>query len=159
MTDTINPVRGRAVYLEFIKPTETVTTQILVMPEGMTTSHKVVPMTVFRRRISEAQPRKTWKMSSAGTSSQGEIVTLGPDFSEDVVAARMLSFLTPLFRSLQMNNYQLFKQPIVIEVTAEDLELARLGKTPYKAMARVWKSRKAFGFPKEYLHVPTPASF
>lgn len=154
MTDTINPVRGRAVYLEFIKPGESVTTQVLIMPEGTTTSHKTVPMTVFRRRISEAQPRKTWKMSSSPTTSRA----MSADASAESRTTTMLTYLTPLFRSLQMNNYKLFKQPIVIEVTAEDLELARLGKTPYKAMARVWKSRKALGFPKEYLHAEAPAA-
>lgn len=143
-------VRGKAVYLEFVKPG--ITTQVLIMPEGMSTSHKNVPMTVYRRRLTVTQPRKTWKQAASAVTSFE--VLAATETSLDEKSNRLLGFMMPLFHSLETNKYTLFNQPIVVEVTAEDLEASRLGKTPYKAMARVWKSRKALGFPKEYLHVP-----
>lgn len=150
-------VQGKAVYMEFVK--NGMTQQVLVMPEGMTTSHKVVPMTVYRRRLTTMQPRKTWKAAAA--SYQSTSLLTGPSAVErSLVPEQMLSFLFPLFRSLQTNSYVLYKEPVVVEVTSEDLELARQGKTPYKAMARVWKARKKLGFPKDYIHemptTPTP---
>lgn len=149
-TDT--QVQGAAVYLEFVKPN--VTTQILVMPEGMTTSHKTVPMTVYRRRLSAMQPRKTWRAGSSSTTSTMELAPgiARPPVTTTEVQDAMLSFIFPLMKSMISNGYKLYKAPVIVEVTAEDLECARNAKTPYKAMARVWKARKALGFPKEYIH-------
>ena len=160
MTDTANPVRGRALYLECIRPGESVTTQILILPEGVTSSHKTVPMTVFRRRLSSAQPRKTWKMTSSVLSTNIMLASTAAIAERESAAVEsMLKFVVPIFKSLKTNGYTLYKQPIVVEVTAEDLEHARLGKTPYKALARVWKTRKHLGFPQEYIHSAAPASF
>jgi hypothetical protein len=149
-TDTL--VQGAAVYLEFVKPDTT--TQILIMPEGMTTSHRTVPMTVYRRRLSTMQPRKTWLAAASHTTSTLELVPgiAKPPVTTEEVQDVMLSFLFPLMRSMNTNGYKLYKVPVIVEVTAEDLECARNSKTPYKAMARVWKARKALGFPKEYVH-------
>lgn len=150
-----NEVRGKAVYLEFTKMN--MTQQVLILPEGVSTSHKTVPMTMFRRRLTVVQPRKTWKAAASNHTS----VTLlaGSSLDKAAVADSLLAFIHPLLHSLNVNGYTLYKDPIVVEVTAEDLEQARTGKTPYKAMARVWKARKKAGFPKEYLHhvTSTPA--
>ena len=144
-------VQGKAIYLEFVKSDFTATTQVLLMPEGQTTSHRVVPMTVYRRRLTAAQTRKTWKVSASPTLMSTLLSAASP-LSDTEAIDRALLFITPLFNSLERNSYTLYKDPIVVEVTAEDLEFARNGKTPYKALARVWKSRKVLGFPKEYVH-------
>jgi hypothetical protein len=153
MTNSVDTqVQGAAVYMEFVKPG--VTTQILLMPEGMSTAHRAVPMTVYRRRLSAMQPRKTWRAGASHTTSTMEL-TAGlakPAPSTTEVQDVMLSFLFPLMKSMISNGYKLYKAPVIVEVTAEDLECARNSKTPYKAMARVWKARKALGFPKEYIH-------
>lgn len=150
MTNTIDTqVQGKAVYMEFVKPGAT--HQLLLMPEGLSTSHKTVPMTLYRRRLTAAQPRKTWKAAGAHHTSMSLLTGAAP-VSHEAAAEAMIGFLHPLFHSLKINDFKLYKQPIVVEVTAEDLELARQGKTPYKAMGRVWKVRKQLGFPKEYLH-------
>lgn len=152
MTNSIdNKVQGKAVYLEFIR--NGMTQQVLIMPEGVSTSHKTVPMTIFRRRLTSTQPRKTWKASASSHTSVSLLTSAATAMSEkSVIVDTMLSFLTPLMHSLQVNGYQLYKAPVVVEVTSEDLEQARVGKTPYKAMGRVWKARKHLGFPKEYIH-------
>jgi hypothetical protein len=155
MTNSLDTkVQGKAVYLEFVKPAHGITTQVLIMPEGMSTSHKTVGMTVYRRRLSVSQPRKTWKAATTHHTSVTLLSSSSP-VTPDQATDQILSFLFPLFRSLETNEYVLYKDPIVVEVTAEDLEAARLGKTPYKAMARIWKVRKQLGFPKEYIH-PRP---
>lgn len=136
-------VAGKAVYLEFVKGT--MTTQLLIMPEGMTQSRGLIPMTLFRRRISASAPRKTWKMTSAHKTSS----SLRAFAPEGNIVEGMLAFVKPHIDSLRDNNWTPFKDPIVIEVTSEDLEQASHAKTPYKAIGRVLKVRKALGFPKE----------
>ena len=150
MTNTLDKqVQGKAVYMEFVRPNQT--QQVFLMPEGTCTSHKIVPMTVYRRRLTVVQPRKTWKASANNYTSMSLLTGAAP-LGQAAAAEQMLAFLHPLLRSLETNGYTLYKQPLVVEVTAEDLEFARQGKTPYKALARVWKSRKFAGFPKEYIH-------
>jgi hypothetical protein len=167
MTQTPTAVVGKGVYLEFIRGQAT--TQLLVLPEGPTTSHKMMPMTMFRRTISPSAPRKTWKMVSSPWLSSSARTTLSADHSgaelETRMTAKLIEFVDPLLLSLQTNRWTLFKDPIIVEVTSEDLELARQAKTPYKAMGRVWKVRKQLGFPKEFIQPPaeivtppTPAS-
>lgn len=154
MTQTpTTPPAGKGIYLEFVKGTST--TQMLILPEGTTSSHKLIPMTMFRRRITPATPRKTWKMVSSSYTSSSARTQLSTDFSgaelESKMVAKITGFVDPLLSSLQTNGWTLFKDPIVIEVTAEDLEHARQAKTPHKAMGRVWKVRKQLGFPKEFI--------
>jgi hypothetical protein len=52
MTTEVNTngihVVGKAVYLEFRKGTST--TQVLLMPEGMASSHSLAPLAMYRRR-------------------------------------------------------------------------------------------------------------
>ena len=155
MTQTpATQVVGKGVYLEFVKSSST--TQILILPEGMSTSHHMVPMSMFRRKVSPAQPRKTWKMIASPSLTSAVRIRVGMTLSgaeaDTAAVAEITKFVTPLLDSLQSNEWKLYKDPIVIEVTAEDLELARQGKTPYKAMGRIWKVRKALGFPKEFIH-------
>ena len=145
-TDAIS--RGKGVYLEFIH--KGVTTQVMIMPEGNSSSHSMVPMTIYRRRVSALAPRKTWRTMTAhykvadlrahGVTDPAEIVT------------KTLGFALPLFRTLQANGYTLYRTPIVVDVTSEDLEHVRQSKTPYKALGRVWKTRKALGWPEDYYH-------
>jgi len=155
-TQTMIPV-GKAVYLEFVKPG--MTTQVMLMPEGVTSSHKTVPFSMYRRRISTVQPRKTWRLI-AGTTYAGSMMASSSAIATrpQEIGATMLGFAEPLFNSLAANSWKLRKEPIVVEVTAEDLEAVRTGKTPYKALGRVWKVRKFLGFPAEYIDPLVPAS-
>ena len=144
---------GTAVYLEFIKGTDTsspMTQQVLLMPEGVTPSGRTIPMTMFRRRLTVHSPRKTWRQNAAPVTMAQSIAAHATPPSEIIDSA--LGLVAPLISQLRNNQWSLYKEPLLVEVTAEDLELARLGKTPYKTLGRVWKVRKKRGFPKEYLH-------
>lgn len=160
-----NPtVIGVAVYFELTKPN--MTQQIVLMPEGTTPSGKQIPMTMYRRRLTISSPRKTWRQTVAPISMHKELIeraTLGAGAASTVDSKNTLidaamSLVIPMFAQLKTNSWVLYKSPIFVEVTVEDLELARLGKTPHKVLSRIWKSRKAMGFPKEYLHDLTAPS-
>lgn len=155
MTTNSTTIAGHAVYLEFRKGV--MTTQVLIMPEGRGSSGHTIPMTMYRRRLSPVQPRKTWKMfasaisgpiTSAATTTP---LTGGLPVPADLKleAARRMSFTESLFVGLAANSWKLFKTPIVVEVEAKDLDDARSGKTPYKTIGRVLKARKSLGFPNE----------
>jgi hypothetical protein len=155
-TNTANPVVGHAVYLEFVRAG--ITTQVILMPEATGTSHSRARMTMYRRRITK-HVRKTWKASIAGTAAFDIIATSSVTPDRDEIVDRLLTFIQPLLRSLTTNEYILYGKPIVVEVTAEDVEQARLHKTPYKVISRITKTRKALGFPSDIVHwdVGSPA--
>ena len=142
-----NNVQGRAVYLEVTHPSGAVT-QVLIMPEGLTSAHAIAPLSMYRRRLTPMTPRKTWRhVASSITSARAK--TTSTDNPE--IASSMLTFLTPMFDGFVTNGWSIRKEPVFVEVTAEDLEDSRQGKTPYKVFGRVWKARKFLGFPKEFI--------
>ena len=165
MTQQIEVV-GKAVYLEFRKATSSgssATTQILLTPEASANSTISpgasaftepfnVQMAVYRRRISNYQPRKTWRFIAAGKSSK-TITASGA--SANSAALTLLEFTNRTFEQMAADSWVLFKEPVVVEVTAEDMLSIRLGKTPYKVLGRVWRSRKFLGFPAEFYDKPT----
>jgi hypothetical protein len=155
-TNNDTTVIGRAVYLEMTK--DTTVLQLLLMPEGYSKSQRFTPMTCFRRRLTPAAPRKTWRMISAHTTSPAERVStsgiVGDAERNKAIADKILRFLDPTFSSLSANNYKLSHDPIVVEVTTEDLDCSLTGKTPYKVLGRALKVRKAMGLPADV--VPKP---
>jgi hypothetical protein len=147
MTTTANVtnVAGYAMYLE-LRHTEVPNrvTQILISPEGMTSAHAQVPMVMYSRRLTSVQPKKQWRRSSS-------MLTLHTTAPADRAAARVRT-ARDYIEGLARANWKVYKEPIVVEATPEDLEDIRQGKTPYKLLGRVWKSRKYLGFPEGFIH-------
>ena len=143
-------VIGKALYLEMRNGLHTM--QLVMTPEGLTTSSKLVPMTIYRRRISKVQPRKTWKQISAHTAPECDASGQSAQYSlaqAQLVAKDKLSFTDSIFNQLVMQGWTLFKQPIAVEVTPEDMDDVRLGKTPYKILGRITRCRRTLGFGEE----------
>ena len=147
-------VIGKALYLE-LRNGET-TTQLILTPEGLNSSNKLVPLTLYRRRISRIQPRKGWKQISSYASPEmdasGKIAQYSLEQAQLVVKDK-LSFTDSIFNQLIMQGWTLFKQPIVVEVTPEDMDEVRLGKTPYKILGRITRCRRTLGFGEELFAV------
>ena len=143
-------VIGKALYLEMRNGVHTM--QLVMTPEGFTSSNKLVPMTVYRRRISKIQPRKTWKQISAHTAPECDASGKIAQYSLEqalAVSKDKLSFTDSIFNQLIMQGWALFKQPIAVEVTPEDMDDVRLGKTPYKILGRITRCRRTLGFGEE----------
>ena len=143
-------VIGKALYLEMRNGLHTM--QLVMTPEGFTSSNKLVPMTVYRRRISKVQPRKTWKQISAHTAPECDASGKIAQYSLEqalTVSKDKLSFTDSIFNQLVMQGWALFKQPIVVEVTPEDMDEVRMGKTPYKILGRITRCRRTLGFGEE----------
>lgn len=156
MAETTN-VTGKALYLELRKGP--ITNQVIIIPEGLTTTGRYVPMTTYRRRISESTPRKTWRVVTSMFRSEldpsGErMVTLEKDHALATVADRM-SYNFGLFNQLIESGFKVHKQPFVIETTREDMDDVWNGKTPYKIITRITRSRKALGFEDTLFEIAT----
>jgi hypothetical protein len=148
MTEITLPTIGRALYLELRR--ENSTNQIIVIPEGMTTTGRYVPMSTYRRRISESQPRKTWRAVTSLFRTEidpsGEkLVKLAKDHALATVDDRM-GYNLGLFNQLINAGFKVHGQPFVVDVTREDMDDVWNGKTPYKILARITRSRKALNF-------------
>jgi len=142
---------GKALYLEMRRGGYT--TQVLMTPEGLTLNGKVVPMTCYKRRISSAEPRKSWRQVSSGFVSDKDTVT-GTLFmmnTEHALATvpNRLYFVDNLFNQMIGQGYTVYKTPIVTEVTHDDLDEIRQGKTPYKILGRITRCRRTLGFGEE----------
>lgn len=142
---------GKALYLEMRRGGYT--TQVLMTPEGLTLNGKVVPMTCYKRRISSAEPRKSWRQVSSGFVSEkdnntGTLFMMNTEHALATVQNR-LYFVDNLFNQMIGQGYTVYKTPIAIEVTHDDLDEIRQGKTPYKILGRITRCRRTLGFGEE----------
>jgi hypothetical protein len=143
-------VVGKALYLELRYGAYT--TQIIFTPEGTTLSGKAVPMTCYRRKISPSTPRKSWKQFSSSMMSDrditGAFTPLSTEHALSTVRDR-IGFTDSLFNQLIGQGWVIHKQPITVEVTPEDLDDVRMGKTPYKILGRITRCRRTLNFGEE----------
>jgi hypothetical protein len=141
------PIVGKALYLEFRHGQNTC--QVIFTPEGSTLAGKPVPMTAYRRKISTVTPRKSWKQFSSATITDqigtGSVPAYTMDHALSTVRDR-ISFTDSLFNQLIMQGWTLYKTPIVVETTTEDLDDIRMGKTPYKILGRITRCRRVLNF-------------
>jgi len=119
------------------------------MPDGHTPVGVYVPFTVYRRQISADSPRKSWKtMSTVAEPWHGTRPPVS-DESANVFGLSRFEFADAGLMNLASRGWRLFKQPVIVEVTAADMDDVRMGKTPYKVIARITRSRRALGFGEE----------
>lgn len=140
------PVVGKALYLEFRYADNT--TQVILTPEGISSGGKLIPMTCYRRTISSTKPRKSWKQVSSTAVSALETAGIAPLSTEHALATfrDRVGFTDNLFMQLMSRGYTLYKQPIAVEVTREDLDDVRSGRTPYKILGRITRCRRTLNF-------------
>jgi hypothetical protein len=147
MENLQNNVIGKALYLELRHGSYT--NQVIIMPEGVDSHGNYVPTTTYRRRVSPLAPRKTWRampsMFRSERDESGALIQLGREHALATVPDR-LGHARVLFDQLVAAGYTVFKQPIAVEVTREDLSDVYYTKTPYKVISRILRSRKALGF-------------
>lgn len=149
---------GCGLYLELKRDTPEIiyTAQMLILPEGKTSDGIDVPMTTFYRRISRVHPRRNWSCTSASTYAtrlwtNPSLAYLVSPARTDKIVEDISAILRRQFETFTKYDYTLVGEPIVIEVTAEDLSSARLGRMPYKVLGRVNKGRKALKYPEKII--------
>lgn len=153
-------VVGHAIYVELIRSDSSsgYCQQLIITPEAKTTDGRVVPMTMYRRRLSTNAPRKTWQQTGSSRTaafametSRSTMATASTVDRAEAVLDDMTGFMSAALKSIASNNYKVREKMIVAEVTSVDMDDIRNGKTPYKLLGRFWKVRKALGFPAEFI--------
>lgn len=142
-------VIGKALYTEFRSGPQTY--QLMITPDGITTEGKYVPAMVYRRQISASRPRKAWKSYSLPSINVNEFgaFTQVPKDQALETAKHRLEYSMSTINQMTHYKYQVYKQPILVEVSADDLTGIRLGRTPYKVLGRITRVRRALGFSEE----------
>ena len=139
-------VVGKALYLELRQGMSTY--QLLLTPDGISSNGRAVPATVYRRQISSAKPRRAWKtysLPSLPINAFGTYEATDKDNALQTADSRV-GYMATTFSQLKSYGYTLYKQPLLIEVSQEDLESIRLSKTPYKVLGRITRVRRTLGF-------------
>jgi hypothetical protein len=139
-------VVGKALYLELRTGLQTY--QMLLTPDGISSNGRAVPATMYRRQISSAKPRRAWKtysLPSLSLNAFGTYETVDKDNALQNADSRV-GYMASTFSQLKSYGYTLYKQPLLIEVSQEDLESIRLSKTPYKILGRITRVRRTLGF-------------
>jgi hypothetical protein len=171
-TNKANISVGYALYTEFRKDGHTL--QVIYTPESMSvdkndnTTPIYVPSTIWRRQVSSYSPRRPWRAYSqewkvvnerreTRTANGGSAETLDHDLAKKYAVGGLV-FMDRTFHSLVDQKWELYKEPVVIEFSQEDLEDTRDWNTPNALIRRIMRSRKALGFPDELFDLtPTPA--
>jgi hypothetical protein len=139
-------VVGKALYLELRAGTSTY--QMLLTPDGISSNGRAVPATVYRRQISSAKPRRAWKtysLPALDLNAFGTYEVVEKDKALHIADSRV-GYMATTLSQLKSYGYTLYKQPLLIEVSQEDLESIRLSKTPYKILGRITRVRRTLGF-------------
>lgn len=147
---------GAALYFEFFKynPSEDgdatkgsiyQCSQMFITPEFSSS-----PMIMFRRTLTTLGPRRNWRSNASGSMISSVVTpsTTRVDWSN------VLDTVFPALNVIierHVNSGWIARDLIAVEVTADDIATARMGKLPYKAMSRVNKSRAALGLDKKFI--------
>lgn len=139
-------VTGKALYMEFRSGIHTY--QVIITPDGVSTNGRAVPATMYRRQISKLKPRKAWRTYSLPAVPLNAFGAYDALQTEDVKqkSVARLEYISNSFTQLVSSRYELYKQPIFVEVSQEDIEQIRLAKTPYKILGRITRVRRNLGF-------------
>lgn len=149
-------VQGMALYLEFRRVGATA--QVIITPDGFTTSNGVTSAVFFRRVITGGVTKRKWRAYTIRNAAlfndhlgTGTVAGSGLDKAEvfDAMVSRSRN-LVEYFESLTRQNYKLVQnKPIYVEVTKADLDSARSNSLPAKMWTRIKASRAALGFPED----------
>lgn len=151
---------GKALYLEFRRNTSTY--QLIITPAGKTNvdgNEQVVDGVIFRRLVSEASPRSQWRTTRLRNTLRETPVDTIDELYHNVNEVWMKSGINYSISSLgDASKWELYKQPVAVEASEEDLKDALSGSTPNALIKRIRKAREALGFEESfYALTPTPA--
>jgi hypothetical protein len=137
---------GHAVYLELVLKTNPSSTvfQMLICPEAqskLTPTRKTTSI-AYRRQLTAGAPKKQWRF----INPTAEAYAPGP-----VLSLTRRQYLDQTIERLAARGFEVFKQPIVVQVSEKDLEDICDRTTPYKLIGRVNKVRRKLGFPTTFI--------
>lgn len=156
--DASTTLAGKGLYLELTN--NEYTTQMLVIPEGITSRGDKKTTTLLRRTVSKWSPRKTWQQDNAHSYKAELTSKLVPDGStakfqqvddgdSELMALENLWGANQLLTHLVSKEWALRDKPLALEISVADIDDLAAYKTPAALMRRVTRARKAAGFPDD----------
>jgi hypothetical protein len=150
---TENTVVGKALYLELVPTVGDLdrVTQILITPEAYDHESNFVRMALHSRTVSASSPRKQWRINFSNVSNQERLESSEPMnniVAQDLAVQMINRFEASLAKQVSY-KFVLRQKPIVIEVSALDLNEISKYATPQALMRRLQKARVACGFPEK----------
>jgi hypothetical protein len=151
---------GKALYVEFRKAGYTY--QFILTPEA-NFNGQFYPVHFIRRNMNVFQSRKNWAIDATRHIPSPPMDDVAGTFAQASEAEAKstselkLTFIKSTLSDLFYKEWKVFKNPIAVEVTYEDLDLIAQKKTPQALIRRIQRSRVEFGFGEELVSSEEPA--
>lgn len=162
---TLKDAVAKALYLEFRNGNNTY--QIVAVPEVIDFHGTVRKAVALTRKISVWHPRRNWNFepSQASIFASRRDPATGGVLKEDAETAKTASIqslpigLAQNLSRLGAQGYELFKTPVVVEVSFEDVDSIQESKTPLGLIRRIQRTRVANGWGEDFINpVVSPES-
>jgi hypothetical protein len=137
---------AKVLYLELRKSHNTA--QILVVPPiKVEATASPDSMRVLSRQISSTHPRRSWRFYKSPVSTE---VYATEDLSTAV--HQTIPFIQDIehyFRGFKSAGWDVYKTPLSVEITYDDIKEVREGNTPQALMRRLNRARIGAGYSEE----------
>lgn len=168
-TKTLKDAVAKALYLEFRQ--ENNTYQAVITPEVIDLHGNVRKATALTRKISVWHPRRNWNFEVSKNSvltgrrdpGTGGALPTDLDHAGELAFQSMPMGLAQNLARLVSQNYEMFKTPVVVELSYEDVDTISAMKTPVGLIRRIQRTRVAAGWGEDFINplpvpAPTPAA-
>lgn len=150
---------GKALYLEFRRNTSTY--QLIITPSGKLNvdgADTQVDAVIFRRLVSDTTPRSQWRTSRLRNTLVAEPIANEEELFKAVNDTWQRSGINYQIAALgDSSKWTLYKQPVVVEASEEDLKDALTNSTPNSLIKRIRKVREVLGFEESFYALPSSA--
>lgn len=114
--------------------------QIFLMPPVASTGDPIAPQLpgkIYSRTISSYRKKPRWETAVNALSAETESgITLS-------------TFYYSIQAFMREPNWRLRMEPIIAELSDEDVEMHKRGDVPYPLIGRILRARRALGFPEK----------
>ena len=129
---------SKALYIELRKYNNTA--QIIVVPPMQVGASGVFdPMRLLSRQISTSHPRRAWRFYKSPTASE---IHENPSLETATIQATpFIKDVEHYFRGFRRSGWDLYKTPVSVEMTYDDIKEIQEGNTPQAFMRRLTRAR------------------
>lgn len=136
---------AKALYIELRKFTHTA--QVLILPPIKLDTGSPDPMRILSRQISSSHPRRSWRFYKSPVPTE-----LYETSEIETAVHQVIPFVQDIehyFRGFKNAGWDVFKTPLSVEVTYDDVKEVKEGNTPQALMRRLNRARVGANYPAE----------
>lgn len=135
-----------ALYLEFRRENHT-SQVVMVPPYNNSVSTTFEAPRIITRQISSENPRRPWKFFSSSVESRPDLLTTENDPTTSALRALpVLNEMSSFFAGYYAGGWRLYKTPITVGLSQDDLNDITAKETPNAFLRRVLRARAEAGF-------------